>query len=132
MVFDRSRDILSIVDNFTQFFAHESCGFCTPCRVGTTLNRQILGRIVGGHGSRRDIKDLVRVSHLLKTTSHCGLGTTAANPISDALSKFRPSFDRRLASLEVLPAFDLDAALAPAREATARDDAGAHLEESEP
>lgn len=132
MVFDRSRDILAIVDNFTQFFAHESCGFCTPCRVGTTLNRQIMGRIVGGHGSRRDIKDLVRVSHLLRTTSHCGLGTTAANPISDALSKFRPSFDRRLASLEVLPAFDLDAALAPAREATARDDAGAHLQESEP
>ncbi|MCC7535884.1 MAG: hypothetical protein IT379_06710 [Deltaproteobacteria bacterium] len=54
---------------------------------------------------------------------------TAANPIVDTLAKFRPSFDRRLASTEVLPAFDLDESLAPAREATARDDAGAHLEE---
>ncbi len=131
MVFDRSRDILAIVDNFTRFFAHESCGFCTPCRVGTTLNRQIIGRIVQGQGSRRDVKDLIRVSRLLKTASHCGLGTTAANPITDALNKFRPSFDRRLASLEVLPAFDLDEALAPAREVTARDDAGAHFQESE-
>ncbi len=131
MVFDRSRDILSVVDNFTRFFAHESCGFCTPCRVGTTLNQQIMGRIVSGHGSRRDVKDLIRVSRLLKTASHCGLGTTASNPITDALAKFRPSFDRRLASLDVLPAFDLDEALAPAREVTARDDAAAHFSEPE-
>ena len=131
MVFGRDRDILSVVNNFTRFFAHESCGFCTPCRVGTTLNRQILDRVVQGQGSRRDVKDLIRVSRLLKTASHCGLGTTASNPITDALSKFRPSFDRRLASLEVLPAFDLDESLAPAREVTARDDAGAHFSKNE-
>jgi [NiFe] hydrogenase diaphorase moiety large subunit len=131
MVFDQSRDILSIVDNFTRFFAHESCGFCTPCRVGTTLNRQLIGRIAHGKGSRRDVKDLLRVSRLMKASSHCGLGHTAANPVFDALAKFRPSIDRRLASLEVLPAFDLDESLAPAREATARDDAGAHFEEED-
>ena len=129
MVFDRSRDILAVVHNFARFFAHESCGFCTPCRVGTTLNRQLMDRVVQGKGSRRDVKDLVRVSSLLRTASHCGLGATAANPITDALAKFRPAFDRRLASLEVLPAFDLDESLAPAREATARDDAGAHFED---
>ena len=129
MVFDASRDMLQVADNFTRFFAHESCGFCTPCRVGTTLNRQIMGRVVQGKGSRRDVKDLVRVSRLMKSASHCGLGTTAANPIMDTLDKFRPSVDRRLASSEVLPAFDLDESLAAAREATGRDDAGAHLGE---
>jgi [NiFe] hydrogenase diaphorase moiety large subunit len=132
MVFDSSRDILAIVDNFARFFAHESCGFCTPCRVGTTLVKQMTGHLVAGKGTRRDVKDLSRVCNIMRTTSHCGLGATAGNPIRDALEKFRPAFDHRLASLEVLPSFDLDEALAPAREATGRDDAGAHLLEEEP
>ncbi|HXX68456.1 MAG TPA: NAD(P)H-dependent oxidoreductase subunit E [Polyangiaceae bacterium] len=127
MVFGASRDMLAAIDNFTRFFAHEACGFCTPCRVGTTLNAQMMARIVAGKGSRRDMKDLGRVSALMKATSHCGLGTTAGNPVVDALSKFRPAFEARLPSLAVLPTFDLDEALAPAREATARDDAEAHF-----
>ncbi len=132
MVFDRSRDLLAVVRNFARFFAHESCGFCTPCRVGTTLSRQLVERIAAGKGSRRDLEDLPRVASLMRAASHCGLGHTAANPVLDALARFRPAFERRLASLEVLPAFDLDESLAPAREATARDDAGAHLPQREP
>jgi [NiFe] hydrogenase diaphorase moiety large subunit len=132
MVFDESRDILSVVDNFARFFAHESCGFCTPCRVGTTLSAQMMRRVVTGKGTRRDVKDLVRVSQVMKMTSHCGLGTTAGNPVLDAIAKFRPAFDQRLRSLDVLPTFDLDEALAPAREATARDDRDAHLSEEGP
>ncbi|MBL8720153.1 MAG: NAD(P)H-dependent oxidoreductase subunit E [Myxococcales bacterium] len=131
MAFDDSRDVLSVLDNFAHFFAHESCGFCTPCRVGTTVQRQILGRVVANKGSRRDVDELLQVSRLLKATSHCGLGHTAGNAVLDGLTKFRPAFDRRLSSLDV-PTFDLDAALAPAREATARDDAGAHLDEEGP
>ncbi|HQY63287.1 MAG TPA: NADH-ubiquinone oxidoreductase-F iron-sulfur binding region domain-containing protein [Polyangiaceae bacterium] len=128
MVFDTTRDPLAVVENFTRFFAHESCGFCTPCRVGTTLSAQMMERVVHGEGSRRDLKDLAKVSRLMRATSHCGLGTTAGNPVLDALEKFRPAFDTRLRSREVLPTFDLDASLAPAREVTARDDAGAHFE----
>jgi len=131
MVFDGRRDMLAVVENFARFFAHESCGFCTPCRVGTTLNAQMMKRVVTGQGSRRDLKDLAKVSQLMRSSSHCGLGTTAGNPVLDALAKFRPSFDKKLRSLEVLPTFDLDEALAPAREATGRDDAGAHLEEEQ-
>jgi [NiFe] hydrogenase diaphorase moiety large subunit len=131
MVFHRSRDILQIVENFARFFAHESCGFCTPCRVGTTLNAQIMSRIAQGQGSRRDVDDLTRIAQLMKASSHCGLGTTAPGPILDALAKFRPLFQKRLRSLEALPTFDLDESLAPAREATARDDAGAHFAEEE-
>jgi len=128
MVFNGTRDMLSVVDNFTRFFAHESCGFCTPCRVGTTLNARLMARIRSGTGSRRDAKDIARVSQIMKTTSHCGLGVTAGNPVLDALAKFRPAFDRQLRSLDVLPTFDLDEALAPAREASGRDDQGAHLD----
>lgn len=129
MVFDGTRDMLAVVESFTRFFAHESCGFCTPCRVGTTLSARMMKRIVSGKGSRRDVKDLAKVSQVMRSSSHCGLGTTAGNPVLDALAKFRPAFDKRLRSLNVLPMFDLDEALAPAREATARDDAGAHFEE---
>jgi [NiFe] hydrogenase diaphorase moiety large subunit len=131
MVFDSSRDILTVIDNFARFFAHESCGFCTPCRVGTTLVKQMTGHLVAGKGTRRDVKDLSRVCTIMRSSSHCGLGATAGNPMLHALEKFRPSFDRRLRSLEVLPSFDLDEALAPAREATGREDSGAHLHEED-
>ena len=127
MVFGASRDVLDVVNNFARFFAHESCGFCAPCRVGTTLVKQMLGHLVTGQGTRRDVKDLARVAQVMRRASHCGLGATAGNPVRDALDKFRPSFDRRLTSLEVLPSFDLDEALAPAREVTGRDDEGAHF-----
>lgn len=131
MVFGEGRDVVDVVRNFTRFFAHESCGFCTPCRVGTTLTAQMMDRIATGHGSRRDVKDLSRVVEVMSAASHCGLGGTAGSPVATALEKFRPSFDRRLRSLEVLPTFDLDQSLAPAREATARDDEGAHFTEEE-
>lgn len=131
MVFNSSRDMLAVVDNFARFFAHESCGFCTPCRVGTTLVKQMTARLVAGTGTRRDVKDLLRVSTLMRSASHCGLGTTAGNPMVHAIEKFRPAFDQRLASREFVPSFDLDAALAPAREATGRDDPDAHFQEEE-
>ena len=131
MVFDQRRDLLQVVENFTRFFAHESCGFCTPCRVGTTLNARLITRITHGKGSRRDLEELEQMSQLMKAASHCGLGTTAPNPILDALGKFRPLFQQRLRSLDALPTFDLEESLAPAREVTARDDAGAHFAEED-
>lgn len=131
MVFDDSRDMLEVIENFTRFFAHESCGFCTPCRVGTALNARAMERVATGTGSRRDFKDLARVSQIMKSASHCGLGATAGNPVLDALAKFRPRFDKGLRSLDVLPTFDLDESLAPAREVTARDDEGAHFHHEE-
>ena len=131
MVFDESRDMLAVVENFARFFAHESCGFCTPCRVGTTLNARIMKRFADGKGSHRDVEDLISVSQLMKAASHCGLGTTAGNPVLDALAKFKPAFDRAKRSRDALATFDLDEALAPAREVTARDDPAAHFEEEE-
>ena len=92
----------------------------------------MMTRVVSGKGSRRDLKDLAKVSQVMRSSSHCGLGATAGNPVLDALAKFRPSFDNRLRSREVLPTFDLDESLAPAREATAREDPGAHFEEDGP
>ena len=70
---------------------------------------------------------MMRVRGLMRRMSHCGLGQMAGNPINDGWSKFRPAFERRLLTYEFAPEIDLDAALAPARAVTGRDDAGAHL-----
>jgi len=131
MIFDQRRDMFEVARNFTHFFAHESCGFCTPCRVGTSLLKNLMDKIAQGHGTQYDLNEIYGLNHLLKMAAHCGLGHTACNPLFDTLEKFRPAYQRRLKSLEFEPAFDLDAALSQARQMTGRDDAGAHLESAE-
>ena len=128
MVFDRSRDMFEVARGFAHFFAHESCGFCTPCRVGTALVVKRMDKLAEGHGSRHDIDVLFELDKLMHTTTHCGLGATACNPLRDTILKFRPAYERHLQSLHFEPGFDLDAELSVARRMTGRDDAGAHLE----
>lgn len=127
MVFSQSRDLLTVIVNFAHFFAHESCGFCTPCRVGTMLLRNGLDKIAGGHGTRYDLDEMLRMGMLVKRRSHCGLGQTAANPILDALQRFPQIFEQRLMSDHFEPHFNLDAALEEARQISHRDDTAAHL-----
>jgi len=128
MVFDRSRDMFEVARNFAHFFAHESCGFCTPCRVGTALVVRRLDKLAAGRGSRHDVDVLYELDRLMHGATHCGLGGAACNPLRDTIAKFRPAYERRLVSLHFEPAFDLDAELAEARAATGRDDPAAHLE----
>jgi [NiFe] hydrogenase diaphorase moiety large subunit len=127
MIFDESRDMFEVARNFAHFFAHESCGFCTPCRVGTTLLCNVMDKLAEQKGSAHDLTRIERLARLLQASSHCGLGHTACNPLLDTLKRFRPAYERRLKSAEFEPAFDLDGALARARAMTGRDDAGAHL-----
>ena len=128
MIFDETRDMFEVARNFAHFFAHESCGFCTPCRVGTTLVKNMMDKIAKSHGSPYDIDELFKLHRLMQGASHCGLGNSACNPVFDTLNKFRPAYERRLKSLDYEPAFDLDAALSQARQMTGRDDAAAHLQ----
>ncbi len=128
MVFDHSRDMFEVARNFVHFFAHESCGFCTPCRVGTSLLRNLMDKLKNGHGSPYDFAEIERLNGILQSMSHCGLGHTACNPVLDTIAKFRPAYERRLQQKEFVPAFDLDWALEPARQMTGRDDADAHFD----
>ncbi|NUP85518.1 MAG: SLBB domain-containing protein, partial [Burkholderiaceae bacterium] len=128
MVFGAGRDMFEVARGFAQFFAHESCGFCTPCRVGTELVRRRFDKLAAGYGSIFDEAELRALESLLHGTTHCGLGASATNPLRDTLARFRPAYDSRLASPRFVPAFDLDAELEPSRRVTGRDDAGAHLE----
>lgn len=131
MVFDDSRDMFEVARNFAHFFAHESCGFCTPCRVGTAMLKATMDKIASGYGTQFDLREIEQLDHVLHQSAHCGLGHTACNPTLDTLKRFRPTYERRLKSLDFVPAFDLDGALAAARRMTGRDDAGAHLNTEE-
>ncbi len=131
MVFNHGRDMFEVASNFLHFFAHESCGFCTPCRVGTAVNRRLIDKIAAGHGSPYDIDEMYRMHRLMQGSSHCGLGNSATVALHDLLTKFKPAFERRLKSLEYVPAFDLDYSLSQARLMTGRDDPGAHLQNAE-
>lgn len=127
IVFNNTRNILAIAQNFIHFFAHESCGFCTPCRVGTSLLKNQLDKIMHGHGSAGDVAELESLCQLVKSNSHCGLGQTAANPILTTLERYPEVYQSQLKNISYEPGFDLDGALETARRMAQRNDAGAHL-----
>jgi len=126
MIFNTHRDIIQVARNFIHFFAHESCGFCTPCRVGTSLLARLADKIAEGRGSKYDLESIKSVARLLRA-SHCGLGVGAALPILETTKKFGVAYNLRLASRDFIPAFNLDDALASARDFSHRDDPAAHL-----
>ncbi|MBM4206929.1 MAG: NADP oxidoreductase [Gammaproteobacteria bacterium] len=127
MIFNNSRNILDIVRNFSHFFAHESCGFCTPCRVGTSLLKNQLDKIIEGHGSAGDVAALEEICQLVKKYSHCGLGQTAANPVLSTLERYPEIYQSKLKKISYEPGFDLDGALESARRMAKRSDKAAHL-----
>ena len=127
MIFSRSRDMFDVARNFTHFFAHESCGFCTPCRVGTSILRNTMDKLAAGKGSALDMAHMQALMRVMLSMSHCGLGHTAANPVVQTMRAFPEAFERRLRNLSYEPSFDLDAALETARLITRRDDEWAHI-----
>lgn len=129
LVFGQHRNLLTVHRNFARFFAHESCGFCTPCRVGTQLLKNNLDKIANGRGTTYDIAEIRQLSHLIQHHSHCGLGHTAANHVLDGLQHFPQAFTADLKQ-HFSAQFDLDKALENARQATHRNDAAAHLNNS--
>jgi [NiFe] hydrogenase diaphorase moiety large subunit len=93
MVFGPERNILEIVHTFMEFFVDESCGYCTPCRVGNVLLNEILERIMDGRGEPNDLTQLEELGEMIKATSRCGLGQTSPNPILTSLEHFRPVYE---------------------------------------
>ena len=123
IVFDNTRDMLDVAVNFTHFFAHESCGFCTPCRVGTKLMMQLADKIAEGHGARLDIAQMRRINKLMTQASHCGLGQQAAEPVLSTYEKFPESFNRRMEDTDYHPAFDVEAAIQRSKEIVREEEA---------
>ncbi|HEX5356884.1 MAG TPA: NAD(P)H-dependent oxidoreductase subunit E [Aquabacterium sp.] len=108
-VFNQTRDMVDVARQYTRFFAHESCGFCTPCRVGCGQLVETAERLVQGHASQRDIERLKETAELMRHLSHCGLGQTAAHPLMDVIAHFPDQVNQRLVPDE--QAFDLNDAV---------------------
>ncbi|MBT8068996.1 MAG: NAD(P)H-dependent oxidoreductase subunit E [Gammaproteobacteria bacterium] len=131
MIFNQQRDLLKMVLNFARFFTHESCGFCTPCRVGGRLLNDLVEKVMVGYATRYDLKEMERIGQVMKKTAHCGLGSTAPNPILDTLAKFPGIYATRLHNTSHTPAFDMTKALDVSRLLTGREDEGAYVERTD-
>jgi NADH-quinone oxidoreductase subunit F len=96
IVFDEQTSIADVLYNSCRFFAHESCGQCTPCREGTGWMMKITDRIRRGHGRLEDLNVLLDVANsigIIPGTTICGLADGAAWPVKNAVTKFRAEFD---------------------------------------
>src|SRR5581483_3185085 len=102
MVFGRQRRLVEIVRSFARFFAHESCGFCAPCRVGTAQLDTIMERLSSGEASEVDLQRVQALGAAMKASSQCGLGLTAANAVLDLVRRFPEAYRERISDGEHL------------------------------
>jgi NADH:ubiquinone oxidoreductase subunit F (NADH-binding) len=95
-VFDESRDVIDFAHRTMAFLAEESCGKCAPCREGTEVLLEILGRLARGEGEPADLEILEELSGVLMLSSLCGLGQSAPVPVLDTLKVFRKEYENRI------------------------------------
>ncbi|WP_280247191.1 NADH-quinone oxidoreductase subunit NuoF [Nocardia abscessus] len=95
-IFDDTTCVVRAVLRWTEFYAHESCGKCTPCREGTYWLVQLLERIEAGTGAESDLDKLLDISDTINGKSFCALGDGAASPIISSLKYFREEYAEHL------------------------------------
>ncbi len=92
IVMDEDTCMVDLARFFLDFTVDESCGKCTPCRVGTRRLLEILDKIIAGNGEMEDLDKLEELSNYIKSASLCGLGQTAPNPVLSTLRYFRDEY----------------------------------------
>jgi NADH-quinone oxidoreductase subunit F len=97
MVFNERTDIVVLMKRTAEFYAHESCGKCTPCREGTRWLYKILSRITSGGGMPGDIDLLVDICDQIDGRSYCALGDAAAWPIMGSIKHYRHEYEHWIA-----------------------------------
>ena len=109
-VFDEDTSIVDVLYNICRFFAHESCGQCTPCREGTGWMLKIVDRMRRGQGRAEDLKILEEVGDaigIMPGTTICGLADGAGWPVKTAVRKFRPELEAFIKSGQKLRSLQL-------------------------
>jgi len=96
IVMDEDTCMVDLALYFINFLVDESCGKCTPCRVGLIRMKEILTRIVEGEGEESDIPALEALAHTIKNSALCGLGNTAPNPVLTTLKYFRDEYEAHI------------------------------------
>ena len=94
IVIDEETSILDVLEAVAKFYSHESCGQCTPCRIGTSWINKIVRRLAAGQGEPGDIDTIVRLASNIKGKTLCPLGDAAALPILSICQKFRSELER--------------------------------------
>lgn len=95
IVLDDSADIVEALSNIAEFYAHESCGQCTPCREGSLWMSQTLRRLSDGNGRQQDAEDLLRLAQNIQGRTVCAFGEACAWPVLSFVSKFKDEFKER-------------------------------------
>lgn len=96
MVFDKSTDIVDAIRRFSKFYAHESCGQCTPCREGTHWMWDIMERLNVGDAKMEEIDMILQISEQIEGNTICALGDAAAWPVQGLVRHFRPELEKRI------------------------------------
>ncbi len=95
-VFDETTSVVRVIARWAEFYQHESCGKCTPCREGTYWIKQIMFRLEKGQGLPGDVDLLDEIAHNIAGRSFCPLGDAAATPIMSGIQRFREEFEAGL------------------------------------
>ena len=96
IVMDDTKCMVNLARFYQDFIVSESCGKCTPCRIGTKRLLEILTKICDGYGTEEDIDKLEELSNMVVTASLCGLGQTAPNPVLSTLRFFREEYEEHV------------------------------------
>ena len=96
IVMDDDNCMVDVAKFYMEFICDESCGKCTPCRIGTKRMLEILTKITKGQGTMEDLDELDELSKAVKTNSLCALGQTSANPIVSTLTHFRDEYEAHI------------------------------------
>ena len=94
IVMDDTKCMVNIARFYLDFTVSESCGKCTPCRIGTKRMLEILERICEGNGTEVDLYKLEKLAFNIKKSAICGLGQTAPNPVISTMKYFREEYRR--------------------------------------
>ena len=92
IVMDEDNCMVDVAKFYMDFICDESCGKCTPCRIGTKRMLEILNKITDGKGTMEDLDELEELAQVVKNNSVCGLGQTSANPIVSTMMKFKEEY----------------------------------------
>ena len=92
IVMDEDNCMVDVAKFYMEFICDESCGKCSPCRIGTKRILEILEKITKGQGTLQDLADLEDLSEAVKSNSLCGLGQTAANPVLSTMRQFKDEY----------------------------------------
>ena len=84
LVLDEDTSILEVLKNIAEFFVHESCGLCIPCRVGTVRILNMLTDIINGKMNKKDFEKILKVARVMNKTCYCPLGQSPLVPLSTA------------------------------------------------